>query len=302
MSHGSYAKSAERANPACIVFLLDQSYSMNDGIGGTPKPKIDVLAAGINRFIADLISLCEKGEPEGPRHYFDVGVIGYTTDRNDPPNSIVGPVLQGGRGTLVGRELVSVPELFEDHLAIEDREKLEVDDTGGVVRVMVKFPIWYAKPDPSAMSGTAMCHALEYVRTVVESWCISHPRSFPPVVIHLTDGEATDGDPEPVADALKQLSTEDGELLLFNCHISESQSQSVAFPSSELMLTDERAKVLFRMSSELPEIVRQRAEVRQISCPPGARGMVFNADAAQMIQLIQMGTVGAQAPSLPQHR
>jgi hypothetical protein len=30
--------------------------------------------------------------------------------------------------------------------------------------------------------------------------------------------------------------------------------------------------------------------------------MAFNADAAQMIQLIQMGTVGAQAPSLPQHR
>jgi hypothetical protein len=302
MSNGSYAKSAERANPACIVFLLDQSYSMNDPIGGAPKPKIDILAAGINRFIADLISLCEKGEPEGPRHYFDVGVIGYTTDRSDPPNPIIGPVLQGERGTLAGRGLVSVPELFEDPLAIEDREKKEVDDTGNVIKVMVKFPVWYRKPDPSSMSGTPMCTAFEYVRAVVEPWCAAHPRSFPPVVIHLTDGEATDGDPEPAAEALKQLSTEDGQLLLFNCHISESLSQAVAFPSSELMLTDERAKVLFRMSSELPESVRLRAEVKQISCPPGARGMVFNADAAQMIQLIQMGTVGAQAPTLPQHR
>jgi hypothetical protein len=302
MANGSYAKSAERANPACIVFLLDQSYSMNDGIAGSPKPKIDVLAAGINRFIADLISLCEKGEPEGPRSYFDVGVIGYTTDRSDPPIPRVGPVLQGKDGTLSSRDLVSVPELFNDPLAIEDREKMEVDDTGGLIRISVKFPVWYRKPDPSEMSGTPMCRALEYVREVVEPWCQAHPRSFPPVVIHLSDGEANDGDPEPAAEALKRLSTEDGELLLFNCHISESQSPSVAFPSSELMLVDERAKVFYRMSSELPETVRQRAELKQISCPPGARGMVFNADAAQMIQLIQMGTVGAQVPTLPQHR
>ena len=74
---------------------------MNDGIAGTPRPKIDALAAGINRFIADLISLCEKGE-EKPRHYFDVGVIGYTTDRSDPPNPIVGPVLSGANGTSPG--------------------------------------------------------------------------------------------------------------------------------------------------------------------------------------------------------
>jgi hypothetical protein len=168
--------------------------------------------------------------------------------------------------------------------------------------VKVKFQVWYRKPDPSSMSGTAMCRALEYVKAVVEPWCEVHPGSFPPVIIHLSDGEATDGDPEPTAETLKRLSTGDGELLLFNCHISESQAQSVVFPSSELMLTDDRAKVLFRMSSELPDTVRAQAEVKAISCPSGARGMVFNADAAQMIQLIQMGTVGAQAPTLPQHR
>jgi hypothetical protein len=302
MANGRYEKSAERANPACIVFLLDQSYSMNDGIAGTPKPKIDVLAAGINRFIGDLISLCEKGEEEGPRHYFDVGVIGYTTDRSDPPIPIIGPVLHGEKGTLMGRDLVSVPDLFNDPLAIEDRVKKEVDDTGGLVEVVVKFPVWYCKPDPGSMSGTPMCRALEYVKSVVEPWCAAHPKSFPPLVIHLTDGEANDGDPEPAAEALRSLCTDDGALLLFNCHISESPAQAVVFPSSETMLSDERARVLFRMSSELPESVRARAEVRGMSCPAGTRGMAFNADAAQMIQLIQMGTVGAQAPSLPQHR
>jgi hypothetical protein len=57
------------------------------------------------------------------------------------------------------------------------------------------------------------------------------------------------------------------------------------------------------MSSELPAAVRARAEVKGMNCSPGTRGMVFNADGAQMLMLIQMGTLGASpAPSLPQHR
>ena len=56
------------------------------------------------------------------------------------------------------------------------------------------------------------------------------------MVIHLTDGEPTDGDPLPYAEALKSLSTDDGELLLFNCHISESQANPVVFPNSEHIL------------------------------------------------------------------
>ena len=145
------------------------------------------------------------------------------------------------------------------------------------------------------MSGTPMCAALDYVRQVAESWCASHPQSFPPVVIHLTDGEPTDGDPLPYAEALKSLATDDGELLLFNCHISESQANPVLFPNSEHILGDELAKALFRMSSELPDKLRGQAESKGVLCGTGARGMVFNADGAQMLLLIQMGTVGAQS-------
>jgi hypothetical protein len=283
---------------------------MNNGIAGTPRPKIDALATGINRFLADLITLCEKGE-EKPRNYFDVGVIGYTTDRNDPPNAIVGPVLSGQAGTLAGRDLVTVSDLFDDPLAIEERQRMVDDGAGGLISTTFKLPVWYRKPAESQMSGTPMCAAFDYVREVAEAWCAGHPASFPPVVIHLTDGEPTDGDPQPYADALKSLSTEDGELLLFNCHISESQANPVVFPNSEHILGDELAKALFRMSSELPDKLRAVAESKGILCTPGARGMAFNADSAQMLLLIQMGTVGAQtavpaadasdAPTSPLH-
>ena len=42
----SISKVRSRANPACIIFLLDQSYSMNNGIAGSRRPKIDALATG----------------------------------------------------------------------------------------------------------------------------------------------------------------------------------------------------------------------------------------------------------------
>ena len=308
MPSGKYQQSASRANAACIIFLLDQSYSMNNGIAGSPRPKIDALATGINRFLADLITLCEKGE-EKPRNYFDVGVIGYTTDRSDPPNPIIGSVLTGANGTLAGRDLVSVSDLFDDPLAIEDKQKMVDDGAGGLISTTFKLPVWYRKPADAQMSGTPMCAALEYVRNIVAPWCASHPGSFPPVVIHLTDGEPTDGEPQAAADALKGLSTDDGELLLFNCHISESQASPVVFPNSEQILPDELAKSLFRMSSELPEKLRFVAESKGVLVGLGARGMVFNADGAQMLLLIQMGTVGAQqaaptessAPTSPLH-
>jgi hypothetical protein len=294
MPSGTYQQSASRANPSCIIFLLDQSYSMNNGIAGSPRPKIDALATGINRFITDLIILCEKGE-DRPRNYFDVGVIGYTTDRSDPPNPVVGPALAGANGTLAGRDLVTVNDLNDDPLAIEERQRSVDDGAGGLVSTTFKMPVWYRKPAEIQMGGTPMCAAFEYVRNVAEGWCASHPNSFPPIVIHLTDGEPTDGDPQANADSLQALSTSDGALLLFNCHLSESNAAAAVFPNSEHVLADNLAKALFRMSSELPDKLRNIAEAKGVLCGIGSRGMVFNADGAQMLMLIQMGTVGAQA-------
>ena len=76
-----YDMQIDRANPGCIVFLVDLSNSMLDGIAGTPRAKMDTVSTAINRFFQELITSCEKGE-EKPRNYFDVGLIGYTTDSN----------------------------------------------------------------------------------------------------------------------------------------------------------------------------------------------------------------------------
>jgi hypothetical protein len=103
-----YEMQIDRANPGCIIFMVDQSNSMLDGIAGTPRPKLDTVATAINRFFAELITSCEKGE-EKPRNYFEVGLIGYTTDQNGV--AIIKPLFQAA---LEGRDLVSISDLYDN--------------------------------------------------------------------------------------------------------------------------------------------------------------------------------------------
>jgi hypothetical protein len=63
-----------------------------------------------------------------------------------------------------------------------------------------------------------MCAALTKVAEAAVGWCDSHPTSYPPTILHVTDGQSTDGSPEHIADGLRQISTQDGACLLFNLH------------------------------------------------------------------------------------
>src|SRR5262245_50083566 len=91
----AYTGEISRANPTCFLFLLDQSGSMQDAIGGRSgiQRKCDVVADALNRLLSELVIKCAK--EEGVRDYFHVAVIAY--------GSTVGPALGG---TLAGRELV----------------------------------------------------------------------------------------------------------------------------------------------------------------------------------------------------
>jgi hypothetical protein len=72
-----YSAEISRANPTCFVFLIDQSRSMEDRIGGdgAEMSKDGVVADAINRLLQELAIKCAK--EEGVRDYFYVSVIGY---------------------------------------------------------------------------------------------------------------------------------------------------------------------------------------------------------------------------------
>ncbi|MDH3719836.1 MAG: VWA domain-containing protein, partial [Planctomycetota bacterium] len=128
---------------------------------------------------------------------------------------------------------------------------------------------------------------------ILAEWIGTHPDSFPPIVVHITDGESQDGDPLPYAEAVRGLATSDGNVLLFNCHLSMTIADQLLFIADEGKVPDPLSRVLFRMSSELPPPMFQTAVAEGFQLEPGARGMAFNADMAVLIKFLDMGTRAA---------
>lgn len=272
-----YAAEISRQDPSCILFLIDQSSSMSEPVGGEPgQSKAERLADAINRLLYESTIRCTKSQEEGIRNYYDVGVIGY--------GARVGPSL-GGK--LAGRGLVPIREVGDNPARVEERQRKVEDGTGGLVEEMVKFPVWF---DPVAKNMTPMCQALRQASSILEPWVQAHPASFPPIVINITDGEATDGDPREPAEVLRKLATNDGNLLLFNLHLSSQPGEPILYPGSETVLPDEYACQLFQMSSLLPPHIREAAGSEGYATGPQSRGFVFNADIVAVIKFLDIGT------------
>src|SRR6266851_62307 len=85
--------------------------------------------------------------------------------------------------------------------------------------------------DPKSVGGTPMRAALDKTRETVAEWCEAHPASYPPTVLHVTDGQSTDGTPEEMADALRRIATKDGQALLFNLHVTSQGGPEILFPT-----------------------------------------------------------------------
>lgn len=271
-----YSAEISRANPTCFLFLIDRSGSMNEVFGGeSGKRKADGVADAINRLLQTLVFRCSKGEMILDRYY--IGVIGYG-------NNVVSSALGG---PLAGQGLVPVSEIGNKPLRIETRVKRMDDGAGGIMEQTVKFPVWF---EPVAEGGTPMCAALNLARDTIQDFVNNCPTCFPPIVINITDGEANDGNPEPAAAALQAVTTEDGNVLLFNAHLSKKNEAPIKFPVHESQLPDEYARMLFRMSSPLPPEMLKQARNAEVSVAEGARGFVFNADLVAVIKFLDIGT------------
>ena len=271
-----YTAEISRGNPSCFVFLIDQSGSMGDvfGAGEGNQKKADGVADAINRLLQNLVIKCARDE--GIRYFFDVAVIGYGAQ--------VGPAFSGA---LSGRQLVPITEVGNSPARVDQRSKKVPDGAGGLVDQPVRFPVWF---EPIANGGTPMCQALGQARSVVEGWLVQHPNCFPPIVINITDGEATDGNPTGAADELRKLRSSDGEVLLFNIHQSSQRAGAVEYPNSETGLPDQFAQQLFQMSSVLPEYMLNIAKKEGMNVSEGSRGFVFNADMVAVIKFLDIGT------------
>src|ERR1043166_9378018 len=192
-----YSAQITRANPTCIILLIDQSGSMADPFSGdSARKKSDFVAEVVNHTLHDLVIRCTKTEEV--RNYYHVSVVGY--------GRTVGPACTG---PLAARAVVPISEVADNPLRIETGYKRVSDGVGGYVEMPVRYPVWiYSHAD----GGTPMCRALEVARGIVSQWLAEHPRGFPPTVLHLTDGESSDGDPADTGRELMSLGTDDGQV------------------------------------------------------------------------------------------
>ena len=147
-----------------------------------------------------------------------------------------------------------------------------------------------------------MCEALRRIRDLAAAWCAdpAHAESFPPVVFHITDGEATDCDDEElrtVAGQIRDLGTADGRVLLINIHIAaDAEGRSVFFPSEEERAYPNRyAALLCDCSSIMPEVFE--AAIREAKGPgalPPFRGVSYNASADQLVAMLNIGSISVK--------
>jgi hypothetical protein len=279
----SYKGRISRNNPSSLIFLIDQSGSMNDAWGeDSTLKKADKVADIINRFLQALSIKCAR--EDGVRDYYHVACIGY--------GAKVGPAFSG---VLAGRDTVPISEIANNPARIEQRNRKVEDGTGGLVETTVRFPVWF---DAVASGGTPMCQAVNTAQSVLSNWLSGHSACFPPIVINVTDGESTDGDPSSTTHSLRNLSSSDGNVLLFNAHISAKKGQVSLFPSSEDGLIDEYARLLFRISDKLTDQMRAAASASNMNLLPDARGFVFNAQMEHLIQFVEIGTGTGAAANL----
>jgi hypothetical protein len=259
-----YEKRVTRETPVCFIFLLDQSESMTHTWArkseGTSRPptKAEGVARAVNNILSTFV---RSARPDGTetRHYHDVAVIGY--------GERVGSVFPNTA------QILSTPEL-------DAARQTRTDD--GVTKTY-----WV---EPYGANGTPMSTALNKAWQLASGWIREHKICLPPIVINITDG--MNNDPDPVgpidrANQLRQLSTDDGNLLLFNIHISGTNSAVVAYPADRSELSDEWERLLFDMSSPMPDFMRNRADGLAL----GARCCVINADLALLLSALKVGTV-----------
>lgn len=263
-----------RESPGCVLFVLDQSGSMSEPFGRVPSvSKAQGVADAVNRLLQTLCLRCTKSD--GVRHYFDVGVLVY---------GVSGEVESAFPRSWAEHDLVPIPVISDNPLRIEKRSSPPIGDMPAKDTLL---PVWI---EPRAEMLTPMCAALKRTADVVGGWIKRHKDAFPPIVLHITDGGSTDGDPIGPARRITDMATSDGNVLLFNAHISSESSDAIGFVAEPPAVGDELAPMLFEMSSVLPASFVAEARASNHNVSDGARGFAFNADLVELIQFLDIGT------------
>lgn len=288
-----YQQTFSRSNRGLLVFLLDQSRSMKQQrvMNNEKFHLAEIASYVINEILVAIIDNAEDDPRTGRRKdYCDIIIFGY--------GNTVKPLLNPNGVPIPLPDLAEKPQDY--HIVV----KSEYDSNKGeYVDVEKLVPLWI-KPELTEDKRTEMVAAINKASEVVERWIAADERrkhSFPPVVINITDGRHNGeqgGDPVATANNLRKSHTNDGNVLLFNCHITASTTPPITFPSRVeefSLLTNEKerlgAQQLFQMSSEVPaSMLKQASKISGRELKPGSRGLMYNASGEDLVRFLTWGT------------
>ena len=67
----------------------------------------------------------------------------------------------------------------------------------------VRQPVWI---EPQSDGNAPLCAALERARLLIATFLVDHPDAHPPLIINVTNGRSSDGDPLPPATRVSSAS------------------------------------------------------------------------------------------------
>lgn len=254
-------------NPCLIIYLLDQSGSMSGMFGNSSHSKAVELANAINDVIYEVGLKCIGSQGE-LKNRFELAIVGYGKTQNK--------VQSGWEGQLSGKWVVSIKNIFDYPIGHENEK-----------------PIWI---NPYSVSDTPMTQAFENAKRLCNDWINwgNHMDCHPPIIMNITDGEATDAGNNynalrNEAEQIKNLHTNFGNALILNIHISATAGDRILFPDV-LSNSDPFGQLLFEISSPLSENMIRIAKQKEYNIQNNAKGYVLNGNALDLINFLNIGT------------
>ena len=230
----SYGQKASRATPVLVILILDDSGSMADLLSGTNDAKHKWVEYDLKAILHELMQRSTE--------------------------------IRDGVAVIKSRYYVSIieygsnPQFWGDPVMDIETAVRKFTDNGNSLGMGGRL----GGTDSKAASTLAYEHLVKMVNDE------KFKSSFPPIVVHITDG-ASRTSAKDIAEKIKQLSTDDGNVLMVNAYIGTQTSLNYNGPEdfpgyidvSEVG-SDQDNINLFEMSSVMPPCIEDNLKAMNI--------------------------------------
>ena len=292
LSRSLYNQLALPGRPQLMIILIDQSSSMSEiffSEEGKDYSFARVAKNAVDSFLYEILSGCISGNEIRP--FVDLAIIGYGTSIRSATPKIPMDQLP-----------FSVAELQTTFI-----KKNEADDGGAGYHA----PLRYEWIEEISDGATSMLAALEKAKEITKKWIVNHPNSFPPMILNITDGMATDDlvlldryqrgtlgdistlDLVSTVKEIQQLATSDGNVLLCNAHVSPDEMSQITYPANTQNIENPLAELMFEMSSVIPNTLLVTGQEMGLPIQSGSRLFLYNAEATSLLNFLRFGTSAA---------